>query len=195
MNRRKALVMLCLAVLAAMEARGRTIAKECATVQLENSHLVDASVLQSAENTATRIFGDIGVSVRWMHSAARPVGEACLQIHVGLSSNSPADVAPGALAYSLPYQNGGTQIQVFLDRALRPLSAGNGIVLGHVMAHEIGHVIEGVSRHSDKGVMKAYWTDADFYQMSRRQFQFAHEDEGLIHKGLSNRQTLLYANR
>jgi hypothetical protein len=34
-------------------------------------------------------------------------------------------------------------------------------LLGYVLAHEIGHVLEGLVRHSGAGVMKASWNRAD----------------------------------
>ena len=33
-----------------------------------------------------------------------------------------------------------------------------GFLLGHVLAHEIGHVLQGVARHSATGVMKGRWS-------------------------------------
>jgi hypothetical protein len=53
--------------------------------------------------------------------------------------------------------------------------------LAYVMAHEIGHVLQGVSRHSQEGVMKAHTPNAHALTSKLR---FAHEDVSLIHSGL-----------
>jgi hypothetical protein len=79
-----------------------------------------------------------------------------------------AGVHPGAMGYAMPYGKAGTRIHILLDRVL---GAGSqrlaGVLLGHVMAHELGHVLEGISRHSDSGLMKAHWDDHDFDQHRR----------------------------
>jgi hypothetical protein len=91
---------------------------------------------------------------------------------------------PGAFAYALPYQ--GSHIVVLFDRFER--SAGGprqvSTVLAHVMAHEIAHLLEGVARHSQSGVMKARWDAHDFMQMAVTPLPFDPEDIDLIQCGL-----------
>jgi hypothetical protein len=50
----------------------------------------------------------------------------------------------------------------------------------YVLAHEIAHVLQGVARHSDSGVMRARWTDLDYQWMSKGALKFATEDVQLI---------------
>src|SRR5580698_9505171 len=56
------------------------------------------------------------------------------------------------LAYALPYE--GTHIVIFYDRAQAAMPDPEGVaqLLAHVLAHEVTHVLEGVSRHSAEGV-------------------------------------------
>jgi hypothetical protein len=49
-----------------------------------------------------------------------------------------------------------------------------------VLAHEIGHVLEGVARHSSEGVMKANWSVRDCAELVRQPLPFAPEDVELI---------------
>ena len=67
------------------------------------------------------------------------------------------------------------------------LIAVDSIVLAHVLAHEITHILEDIPRHSESGVMKAWWTIADCDEMRRRPLAFASEDIELIHLGLAAR--------
>ena len=60
-------------------------------------------------------------------------------------------------------------------------------VLAHVLAHEITHVLEGVARHSDTGIMKAVWSPADYRQMKFHPLPFAPEDVDLIRDAIANR--------
>jgi len=34
-------------------------------------------------------------------------------------------------------------------------------LLGHVMAHEVGHILQGTTQHSESGIMRR-WTGQDF---------------------------------
>jgi hypothetical protein len=90
------------------------------------------------------------------------------------------------MGYAMPYGKAGTRIHILLDRVR---GAGSqklaGVLLGHVMAHELGHMLEGISRHSDSGVMKAHWDDDDFDQMVVRPLSFSSEDSDLIQIGVA----------
>lgn len=48
--------------------------------------------------------------------------------------------------------------------------------LVRVMVHEIIHVLEGVASHSDFGVMKAMWSDADYREIKQHPLAFAPEE-------------------
>jgi hypothetical protein len=94
----------------------------------------------------------------------------------------------GALAYARPYQNIGTCIHVFIDR----IRSGRdphfaNTLLAHVLAHEITHVLEGVARNSDKGIMKAVWSPGDYQQMKFHPLPFAPEDVDLIRDAIAQR--------
>ena len=56
--------------------------------------------------------------------------------------------------------------------------------VAHVLVHEITHVIEGVTRHSASGIMKARWDTRDYFDMRRKPLSFAQEDVNLIYDGL-----------
>jgi hypothetical protein len=63
----------------------------------------------------------------------------------------------------------------------------NGVrsAMAHVLVHEITHLLEGVDRHSATGIMKARWSEGDYFEMRRKPLPFAQEDVNLIHAGLS----------
>ena len=79
--------------------------------------------------------------------------------------------------------NGGgfTDIHVFYDRMLLfPDRQRMPEFLGHVLAHEIVHYLQGVARHSPEGLMKARWSDGDCAMMVARPLQLTAEDVELI---------------
>ena len=88
------------------------------------------------------------------------------------------------MAYAMPYREGGARIHVFVGRVAAMVPANRmGTLLGHVLVHEITHVLQGVSRHSAQGVMKAHWDTPDFRAMEVHPLPFDDLDVLLIHAG------------
>ena len=58
------------------------------------------------------------------------------------------------------------------------------VLLGHVMAHEIAHILQGVARHSERGIMKERWESSDYKQMLKGSLRFTEHDAILIKLGL-----------
>ena len=135
-----------------------------------------------AQTVASKIFAEIGVKIEWHRQNSCPA-EALL---ISISNSTPADLLPGALAYALPYE--GTHIVVFYDRVQKMVEPGTApYLLGHVLAHEITHILQGVNRNSPSGVMKAHWESDDFLKMKWRPLSFTEEDVTLIHLSLDAR--------
>jgi hypothetical protein len=137
-----------------------------------------------AKGVASGIFAPIGVKIQWH----RPSNCPAEGIIIAFSDHTPTSLMPGALAYALPYE--GTHIVIFYDRVKNKF--GNApCLLGHVMAYEITHILQGMKRHSESGVMKETWTGVDYEQMSWKPLQFADEDVQLIIRGLAAREKAL----
>jgi hypothetical protein len=51
---------------------------------------------------------------------------------------------------------------IFIAEGRRGLEAS---LLGHTLAHEIGHILQGTDAHTPTGIMKARWTMDDFAAM------------------------------
>lgn len=166
-------------------------------VYLENRQIVDRLLLSRAEALAGSMFAGIGIDLRWKIGVPR-VGRpkaGCpsrpeVEVVVRLATNTPAGFYPGAPAYSLPYAPSGVRVTVFYDRVLSSLGGNtteDAVFLGHILAHEITHVLQGMARHSAEGLMKAHWSALDREQMRRRPLAFAGEDVELIRQALDHR--------
>ncbi len=143
-------------------------------------------VLLHAEAVSTRMFAPAGVTVEWRskkNAACRGVKQANT-LEIGFMTNTPTDHHPGALAYAQPQS---AKIVVMIDRIDHSVNNLNqrSAVLAHVMTHEIAHLLEGVSRHSETGIMKAHWDPRDFDLMTYRPLPFAPEDIDLIRQGMA----------
>ena len=149
-------------------------------VRTNKAHGIPGSILIPAMGVATRVLAQAGVSVRWGKTADSdapvPVG-GCRDRHLSVMDiaflpKAPAMVPPSAMAHAFPFASGGVRIQVFwgsildMHPASRPELQRS--LLGHVLAHEIAHVLIGTKEHSAWGLMKAKWTFAEEGSMQLR---------------------------
>jgi hypothetical protein len=165
---------------------GSVQAEQRVTVYVQDGAIVPGQTLARAQGLASEMFAKAGVRINWR--VGHPNGEA---ITVNMS-DVPSSYHPGALAFALPYQ--GFQITVFYDRIHKGFAPDlASAILAHVMAHEITHILQGVDRHSETGVMKAHWTTADYTQMLAKPLPFTDWDVQLIQKGLASRDVRMSA--
>jgi hypothetical protein len=150
------------------------------TVYLRDNPSVPDPVKSIAKVLASEMFAGIGVRIDW-HSGQPSASSPHGAIAIELVTETPGTFLPGAFAYALPYE--GVHIQVFYDRIKHKPAPAE--VLAHVMVHEITHILQGISRHSDSGVMKANWSGEDFQQMRYKPLSFTEEDVVLTHRGLA----------
>ena len=140
-------------------------------------------IVLQAKQIATQMFAGIGVTIQWRRSGKSCPADA---VQIGLSEHTPNDYLAGAQAFAMPYE--GIHIQIFYDRLARsaePRSLPSR--LAHVMVHEITHILQGEVRHSETGVMKAAWNDADYDAMAWKPLPFTPTDILLIQLGLEAR--------
>jgi hypothetical protein len=132
--------------------------------------------LSRAEAVAGRILGGTGVEVAWMDCLAarghlpapesasgecgNPVSGATLVLQI-LPRFTPAKAAFGDTVFG--YAEGSAWIRVFCDRIENYTRNENGdrrdipVILGHIIAHETGHLLLGSASHSASGIMSANW--------------------------------------
>jgi hypothetical protein len=92
------------------------------------------------------------------------------------------------MAYALPYE--GNHIVIFYDRLQRKVKGTQiSTLLAHVLAHEVTHILQGIHRHSERGLMKATWDGSDYQAMMWKPLPFTPQDIELIHRGLAVRST------
>jgi hypothetical protein len=154
-------------------------------VRVHNLSIAPPGALFRAKTVAGEMFGQIGVQVEWQGGGVRETGKACWPpIEIFLEAGSPGADRPDSMAYTMPYREGGARIYVFVDRVAAMVPPGRvGTLLGHVLVHEITHGLQGVSRHSARGVMKAHWDTPDFRAMEVHPLPFDDQDVQLIHAG------------
>jgi hypothetical protein len=138
-----------------------------------------------ARSRASSLFLSAGVKLEWHSDLNFCQGQGDQAIVVSLLTNIPKTFHPDALAYAYPYE--GVHIQVFYDRIALADPELLPYLLAHVIVHEISHILQGIDRHSDSGIMKALWNPYDYTLMKRGQLRFTELDIEIIHDGLAAR--------
>ncbi|MEP7362369.1 MAG: hypothetical protein ABI972_03870 [Acidobacteriota bacterium] len=151
---------------------------------------VEVKAGSKARYVAWQIFKDIGVKIVWSICEFKKRPE---DVRIRFVAQAPDDLPPGILAFALPYE--GKTVEIYYDRVHNGTPSFLGDVLGHVMAHEIAHLLQGVARHSESGVLKPNWSAEEKEQMSRRPLQFTSHDAELIRTGIASRASKRAAAR
>ncbi len=172
--------------LMAAEAAG-----EQPVVELFLPHVIDRNVnraLGRARGIVQEAYADIGVQVIWRFGKTSSLSgcekkpgrrQIVFDLRHGTAKSRSAD----ALAFANPYSHQGPCVTLLMDR-LKDEADRNpettGILLGHVLAHEIGHVLQGIERHSEAGLMKERWSNREVGEMGRARLRFTGYDAELI---------------
>jgi hypothetical protein len=182
-------------VLLAVMGSGSMYAAEQTRVDVYLSNRDDsAQLLGAGKILASGMFEKIGVHVNWRTgelSATRgDAGNETLRKAFGIRTlkHAPESATAGALASARIVGAAGTEITVYKDRVLRFLDNHSnlaGVGAGYVLAHELAHVMQGVVRHSESGILKAQWSNDDFEEMIFHKLVFTNFDVELVHKGLA----------
>ena len=169
------------------------------SVRLFDADDVSRMTLSQARTVTTKILASAGVRIRWAVSSA-PASD--LQ-KAACETTGAAEAIDIRFAYSVspvykpeafPFAKCGVLITVFFDRVSRLFEARlapDSYILGHVLAHEIGHVLLKLESHAGTGLMKAHWTNHDFMDMRSKFFTFTPQSIALIQSNLAKREDAL----
>lgn len=156
-------------------------------VYIKDSAAVKPVDLSRAMVKAAELLSAAGVGIEWHRGEPSSRNQDFRPpILVHIVSGIPDYPHSGALAFAQAYE--GVHLTILYDRVLQTMPESPQVILGYVLAHEITHLLEGICRHSDSGVMKATWNRADYFKMRRGGFALDGEDIDLIHLGMQWRQ-------
>jgi hypothetical protein len=164
-------------------------------LRVYNSAKVARGNLNDAIELAQTIISHAGVSTCWDRASEDPAealftdltGAAPSQrlktderghLAVRIIRGEPDRRFPGALGIALPFAKAGPHAFVYYDTIER-LSVPSSVtrILGHALAHEIGHVLLETTKHSEHGLMKARWSKLDFQRTAVSFLEFS-SDQG-----------------
>jgi hypothetical protein len=136
------------------------------------------SSLEHARREASRVLAEAGIAVRWEQcrtsdretnqdeSCAQRAGAHVIQLRVHPREMSKKLTSRSIeFGYSVPLEKGfGIIAGVYLDRTsemAQSLGLDLHVLLGHTIAHEIGHLLLGTNSHAKVGVMRPRWGDRE----------------------------------
>jgi hypothetical protein len=168
------------------------------TVSVYNDANVPASVMAFAEVTAARIFRQAGLVVKWVvcSPAPDPTPESIccrkaqfpshLQVRI---MSQPRNAPPSTFGVSYLAGDGtGCYSDIFFTRILNLHSSSGqdiGAILGHVMAHEIAHLLLGMNSHSSFGIMRAQWQKEELLKASMGELLFTDDESQVMRQRVS----------
>jgi len=141
---------------------------------MDYARAITASILRKA-----------GIQLRWRLGVPECGNATGLRLIIAeIVTDAPPDVPSNVRARSFLCGQA-SRIILYRRRVMNhscPATCGfeSGMMMGHVLAHEITHVLQGFGHHGDTGLMRARWTAEDIYQMQSRTLSLAAEDVDLI---------------
>jgi len=133
---------------------------------------VPAKILESAMRESKRILASAGVELLWVRCPTTPErlaleqscqdlpGSSTLLLQILPHAATQRQPKPGEFGFAVPAERGGVggYAAIFYD-CFEQLGMGIGesAAMGHVIAHELGHLLLGGGQHSGSGIMKANW--------------------------------------
>jgi hypothetical protein len=156
------------------------------TVSVHNDAGIPFGILLQAESEASRIFRQSGLEIRWLNctipqSVPESPSECAaadfprhLQLRIVKRSLNLDERAMG-ISY-LSDDGTGCYADLFFDRAqlIHEIShISVAAILGHGVAHEIGHLLLGTNSHAPTGLMRARWQPADLADASQARLLFS----------------------
>ena len=161
------------------------------TVYVKGDDDVPGAANQGARATVTWMFARVGVRLVWRDGepGTGAASGSPVTIQVRFTRELP-DASREALAYALPFGEEGVAINIMYDRIrwVARRSSREAPILAHVLAHEIGHVLQRTNAHAPAGVMKAHWNGQDYDAMEKKPLEFTRVDVEMIKDGLNLRK-------
>ena len=148
---------------------------------------VPEDVWQRAQATASRIYQAARINVIWINSAATAsTSTVRSDLTIIVSAVPTASRLPSSkdvLGYAVDPLYRGRIAYAFYERIqhfARKVAIDVGVLLGHVMAHETGHLLLAKKAHSLVGLMQARWEAPQTELLSTETLTFTNDEAAVI---------------
>ena len=157
-------------------------------VSVFNSSPISSSTIERAEGEAGRVLRDVGIEAIWLNCPQEISQEASLGRCSEASFPSHLHLRIVRVSHGLKVSTVGISFSdedgrgCYADLFYEPIQhleeethVSQSVILGHAMAHELGHLLLGTNSHSPSGLMRAHWTREDLTNASVGSLRFSKE--------------------
>ena len=184
------------------------------TLRIYTYAIVQPGILKRAQRETNRIFQRFAIETAWLHCPTSPQQLSANRACAGRSgpNHLVLKLLPESMSKRYGFQRGifgfalptakarpGVTISLFFARVLDLAYYGGvgtsfedaqALILGHMMAHEVGHLLLGPGSHSAKGIMAFPWDKKILTSMERGRLQFTAQEQAMILKEMKRRSEL-----
>ena len=187
------------------QARGGAEPRLQIIARVYNYAAVSRGTLLGAERESSRIFREAGVEVAWLDcptshaeeekypACAAPMGALAVDLRVvpaSMAERIRSNGEEAGLALTSARAGSASAAWVFYQR-VKDLAesevASPSQILGHAIAHEIGHLLLGPNAHSRTGIMRGNWDRRYLQEASQGQLLFTRDQAERIRAEVSIR--------
>ncbi len=175
------------------------------TIQIHDYAQVEVSILVNAERITDDILQEAGVEVVWIECSAGPIpakepacetpmGPTALTLNLLPRSMSHRfHLSADAFGVAAEDAEGGSAFDawIFCDLvkdAAAQKQLTRSVLLGTVIAHELGHLLLSTNSHSAFGLMRANWSSKELSAVELRAMYFSSPESKRIQQAVMSRR-------
>lgn len=172
--------------LPALAASGQIAVIQLRVSVFNSSPISSSAIIERAEGEAGRVLRDVGIEAIWLNCPQEISQEASLDRCSEASFPSHLHLQILRVSHGLKVSTVGISFSAedgrgcYADLFYEPIQhleeethVSQSVILGHAMAHELGHLLLGNNSHSPSGLMRAHWTREDLAKASVGNLRFS----------------------
>jgi hypothetical protein len=138
---------------------------------------VDPETLREAEDIAGEVYRRAGIEIQWVDLATY---EDATRFYVNVLSQemaAPFYASEETVGFAIPGSRAANVIYERIRETARRRHVASGLLLGYVIAHELGHLLLPAHSHSETGLMRP---NIDMELAAARKLRFTADQVALI---------------
>jgi hypothetical protein len=157
------------------------------TVAVAHYAAVDPKTMQEAEGIASEVYRRAGIEIQWVEPS---IHEGTAKLYVNVLSQDmvePLYVSDETVGFAIPGSRAANVIYERIRQIARRRHVASGLLLGYVIAHELGHLLLPAHSHSSSGLMRS---NLDMELAATRKLRFTADQVALIQERLTVHQVV-----
>jgi hypothetical protein len=152
------------------------------TVAVAHYADVDPKTMKEAERVASEVYRRAGIEIQWVEPSTY---EGATRLYVNVLSQemaAPYYASDETVGFAIPGSRAANVIYERVRQAARRRHVASGLLLGYVIAHELGHLLLPAHSHSSSGLMRP---DIDMELAATKKLRFTAHQVALIQERLT----------